>query len=108
VYDTRRKARSDSDEEFLRKYDADRRSVFVGGLPYDVEKNDILELFSEVGDVVDIDLVKRTNNDGEYIQCSRLSLPQSLTPKFQERLAAHSRSSSSPGPTCPTPRSAWS
>ncbi|GAB1312151.1 Multicopy suppressor of sporulation protein msa1 [Madurella fahalii] len=88
AFDTRKKSRSDSDEEFLRKYDVDRRSVFVGGLPYDMEKDEMIAFFSEVGEVANVDLIKRINFDGSasrpfgFVEFTRADVPDKAIKSF--------------------------
>ncbi|KXX82619.1 Multicopy suppressor of sporulation protein msa1 [Madurella mycetomatis] len=88
AFDTLKKSRSNSDEEFLRKYDVDRRSVFVGGLPYDMEKDEMIAYFSEVGEVVNVDLIKRTNFDGSasrpfgFVEFTRADVPDKAINSF--------------------------
>lgn len=55
-------SRADANENFLRMYDIDRRSVFVGGVPVDTDEEEMIALFSEVGEVVNVDIVKRSTN----------------------------------------------
>lgn len=62
AFDVKKKnfiSRTDADEEFLRKYDVDRRSIFVGNLPADTHKEEIIDLLSPVGEILDVNLVKR-------------------------------------------------
>ncbi|KAL1837350.1 hypothetical protein VTJ49DRAFT_3961 [Mycothermus thermophilus] len=54
-------ARPNPDEVFLQRYDVDRRSVFVGGLPLDTTREELIELFSQVGEVVDANVITREN-----------------------------------------------
>jgi RNA recognition motif-containing protein len=57
-------SRTDADEEFLHKYDVDRRSVFVGNLPLDTTKEELMDLFAPMCDVVDANVVARPNYYG--------------------------------------------
>ncbi|RYP23688.1 hypothetical protein DL765_000984 [Monosporascus sp. GIB2] len=56
----------DSDEEWLQKYDVDRRSVFVGNLPTDMDDvGDVLRgIMAEVGDVKDVQVVQKESKSG--------------------------------------------
>ncbi|KAG7291565.1 hypothetical protein NEMBOFW57_001584 [Staphylotrichum longicolle] len=57
--------RPNADEEYLRKYDIDRRSVFVGGLPVDTTKEELIEHFASiVGEVIDANIVRRAGYQG--------------------------------------------
>lgn len=57
--------RPNADEEYLRKYDIDRRSVFVGGLPVDTTKDELVEHFASiVGEVIDANIVRRAGYQG--------------------------------------------
>ena len=58
-------SRTDADEEFLRKYDVDRRSIFVGGLPLDTQRQEVVDLFSRIGEVIGCNIVTRTNFQGQ-------------------------------------------
>jgi polyadenylate-binding protein len=51
--------RNKHDEEYLRRYELDRRSVFVGNLPENITQEDIAALFSQVGEVQSVQLIKR-------------------------------------------------
>ncbi|SPQ19718.1 ade77c36-9680-474a-84be-1a322862978e [Thermothielavioides terrestris] len=61
-------SRANPDEEFLRKYDVDRRSVFVGNVSVDSEKEEIADFFSAVGKVLEVTLIKRANHHGVLIR----------------------------------------
>lgn len=60
-------ARPNSDEEFLRKYDTDRRSVFIGGLPVDTTREDLIELCSPVAEVINANVVPHANPHSQSI-----------------------------------------
>lgn len=67
AFDAKKKnliSRPDADEQFLRKYDVDRRCIFIGNLPTDIHQDDIIRHFSDIGEILNIDIVKRTNNYG--------------------------------------------
>lgn len=78
----------------------DRRSVFVGGLPYDMEKDEMVAYFSEVGEVVNVDLIKRTNFDGQSTPISRAEAFHRLTRFIKGPLLGPSALSSSARPMC--------
>ncbi|RYP33385.1 hypothetical protein DL767_004790 [Monosporascus sp. MG133] len=56
----------DSDEEWLQKYDVERRSVFVGNLPTDMDDvGDVLRgIMAEVGDVKDVQVIQKESRSG--------------------------------------------
>lgn len=68
----------------------------------------MVDLFSRVGDINNIDIVKRTNNGepihgrGEVVDLEKD--PARRTNRTQATLFAHSPSSSTPGPILPTTR----
>jgi hypothetical protein len=57
--------RANPDEIFLRNYDIDRRSIFVGGLPVDVAEEAIRQQFELVGEILSIQLHKKPVASGE-------------------------------------------
>ena len=64
AYDMRKAAQGnkpDADEEWLKRYEADRRSIFVGNLPPLMDNlEDVLRgIFHHVGDIVDVNVVRR-------------------------------------------------
>ncbi|KAK3996960.1 hypothetical protein QBC44DRAFT_230697 [Cladorrhinum sp. PSN332] len=61
VFDPRRSAssRANRDEDFLRRYDQDRRSVFVSNLPADTTQNQLRAFFERIGTINKIDVVMR-------------------------------------------------
>jgi hypothetical protein len=70
AFDVKKKSpisRTDADEDFLQKYDTDRRSIFVGGLPLEAQRQEVLELFSTVGEVINCNVIARSNFDGQFI-----------------------------------------
>jgi len=68
-------SRNDSDEAFLNQYEVDRRSIFIGGLPAHATENELKDLFAEAGQVLDIQLVKKsTASNGMCARGSRLHL----------------------------------
>ncbi len=42
------------EEAYLREYEINRRSIWVGGLPNNCEENELHSMFSECGVVLDI------------------------------------------------------
>ena len=74
AFDVKKKtfmSRTDADDVFMKKYDHDRRSIFVGGLPYDTEKEEVADLFAAVGEVVDVNVVTRPYWHGQYLPVSQ-------------------------------------
>nr|CDN29963.1 Putative protein of unknown function [Podospora anserina]CDP24435.1 Putative protein of unknown function [Podospora anserina S mat+] len=74
MFDVRKRAAKsniDRDTEFLRQYDLDRRSIYVGGLPLDATEEEMFEIFSDVGEVIKVNMVQRHNQEGESIISSR-------------------------------------
>lgn len=51
--------RNDVDEAFLNQYEVDRRSVFIGSLPQHITEDDLMDLFADIGPILDIQLVKK-------------------------------------------------
>ncbi|KAK4168568.1 hypothetical protein QBC43DRAFT_330468 [Cladorrhinum sp. PSN259] len=51
--------RANRDEDFLRRYDLDRRSVFVSNLPADTTQNQLKAFFERIGPINKIDVVMR-------------------------------------------------
>ncbi|KAK3311435.1 uncharacterized protein B0T15DRAFT_548965 [Chaetomium strumarium] len=92
AFDVKKKnfiSRTDADEEFLRKYDVDRRSVFVGNLPSEVDEDEIMDLFSDVGEVLDATIVKRTNGAGVtkafgFVEFARADMPDRAVQNFNQ------------------------
>ncbi|KAK4682920.1 hypothetical protein QC764_120430 [Podospora pseudoanserina] len=67
MFDVRKRAAKsniDRDTEFLRQYDLDRRSIYVGGLPLDATEEEMFEIFSDVGEVIKVNMVQRHNQEG--------------------------------------------
>ncbi|KAI1870840.1 uncharacterized protein JN550_004986 [Neoarthrinium moseri] len=54
------------DEVWLQRYEIDRRSIFIGDLPNNIDHLDaaLREVLDEVGDVVDIQVVRKDSRDG--------------------------------------------
>lgn len=55
-------SRNVADEAFLNQYEVDRRSVFVGGLPVDIEEADLRDFLGDCGDILNVKIVHRQNN----------------------------------------------
>ncbi|KAK4205104.1 hypothetical protein QBC40DRAFT_325751 [Triangularia verruculosa] len=49
----------DRNAEFLRHYHIDRKSIYVGDIPLDATENEMFELFSDIGEVIKVNLVQR-------------------------------------------------
>ncbi|KAK4247833.1 hypothetical protein C7999DRAFT_14172 [Corynascus novoguineensis] len=83
-------SRSDADEEFLRKYDVDRRSIFVGNLPVNTQKEEIVNLFSNVGEIVGANVVSRVNFHGHvtrafaFVEFARADTPDLAVANFND------------------------
>lgn len=56
----------DSDEEWLKRYDVDRRSIFIGNLPADhADLSDVLRgIMEQVGDVESCNVVQKDARPG--------------------------------------------
>ncbi|KAK3331076.1 hypothetical protein B0H66DRAFT_87851 [Apodospora peruviana] len=72
--------RANDDEEFLKQYDINRRSVYVTGLPFDATESEIGHHFSMVGEILNISLNKRVGYNGEgrmfaFVEFSRADRP---------------------------------
>ncbi|KAM7205643.1 hypothetical protein V8F33_000969 [Rhypophila sp. PSN 637] len=69
-YDARKRAqvtRSTGDEAFLKQYDTDRRSVYVAGLPPDIEQDEVARYFGAAGEVVSVEIIRRTLEGGKAL-----------------------------------------
>ncbi|KAK3298206.1 uncharacterized protein B0H64DRAFT_438695 [Chaetomium fimeti] len=83
-------SRTDADEEFLRKYDVDRRSVFIGNLPVDTQKQEIINLFSPVGEILDANVIARPNYHGHitrafaFVEFARADTPDEAVQNFHD------------------------
>lgn len=69
AYDLKKALKSqkpDSDEEWLKRYDADRRSIFIGNLPSDMDNlSDIIRgIMGEIGDVDNVHIVQKESKTG--------------------------------------------
>ena len=61
-YDVRKKTTytlESAEAAYLREYETNRRSIFVGGLPVNCEEHELHSFFSDIGVVVDIRLHQR-------------------------------------------------
>jgi len=65
-FDAKKKAAvgANADKEFLKKYDINRRSVYVNGFPLGTTEADIASHFSLAGDVLHVDLKPRRTANG--------------------------------------------
>jgi hypothetical protein len=88
-------SRTDADDVFMKKYDHDRRSIFVGGLPYDTEKEEVADLFATIGEVVDVNVVTRPYWHGQLLPVSQV-WPRVLT--ISQAMFGHLPLWSSPAP----------
>ncbi|KAL2161181.1 hypothetical protein VTH06DRAFT_8400 [Thermothelomyces fergusii] len=93
AFDVKKKnliSRGDADEEFLRKYDVDRRSVFIGNLPVDTQKEELVDLFSDVGDVIGVNVVSRADYHGHvtrafaFVEFTRADTPDLAVKNFND------------------------
>ncbi|EAQ89950.1 hypothetical protein CHGG_06569 [Chaetomium globosum CBS 148.51] len=92
AFDVKKKnfiSRSDADEEFLRKYDVDRRSIFVGNLAPDTQKEEIMDLFSPVGEVLDVNVIRKPNYHGRiqpfaFVEFARADIPDQAVQNFHD------------------------
>ncbi|KAL2273430.1 hypothetical protein FJTKL_04502 [Diaporthe vaccinii] len=79
--------RDSNDEAFLAACERDRRSVFVGDLPAHATEGDLGELFSNTGEVVKVNVIKKVNNSGiartmAFIEYSQPDMPEAAISKF--------------------------
>lgn len=79
--------RDSSDEAFLTACERDRRSVFVGDLPAHATEGDLEELFSNTGEVLKVNVIKKVNNSGmartmAFIEYSQPDMPEAAIGKF--------------------------
>lgn len=59
--------RANADENYLAQYEMDRRSVFVSGFGPHVSQAELTALFSEFGEVVNVQLIRKfANNSGIF------------------------------------------
>ncbi|KAK0723761.1 hypothetical protein B0T21DRAFT_414130 [Apiosordaria backusii] len=84
MFDVRKRSAissTDRDADFLRQYDLDRRSVYVGDIPLDATDNEIFEVFSDIGEVIKVNMVKRHTQDGAlsrqfcFVEFDRVTTP---------------------------------
>ncbi|KAK0733721.1 hypothetical protein B0T26DRAFT_633267 [Lasiosphaeria miniovina] len=81
-------ARPDADKEYLKQYDVDRRTVYVTGLPLDVDDAEMTDFFSEVGQVSKVHIVKRPGYDVIYrafafVEYARGDMPDKAVDRFR-------------------------
>lgn len=79
--------RDSSDEAFLTACERDRRSVFVGDLPVHATEEDLEELFSNTGEVLRVNVIKKVNNSGiartmAFVEYSQPDMPEAAISKF--------------------------
>ncbi|KAH6630155.1 hypothetical protein B0J18DRAFT_463040 [Chaetomium sp. MPI-SDFR-AT-0129] len=91
AFDTKKNtSRGDPHEEFLDKYDLDRRSVFVGNLPLNVTEAEIREFFGHAGEIVGVNIIARPNYSGQvtrafaFVQFARADVPDHVVKNFNE------------------------
>ena len=61
-YDSKKLAQNlhdDPDEAFLKQYEIDRRSVFVGGLVDGIDEAEIKAYLEEIGEVTGVQLIRK-------------------------------------------------
>ncbi|KAK4125073.1 hypothetical protein N657DRAFT_679861 [Parathielavia appendiculata] len=81
-------SKTDADEDFLRRYDMDRRSVYVGGLPVETTRQEVLELFSAVGEVISCNVLAKANFHGHvtrvfaFVEFARADAPDEAVREF--------------------------
>lgn len=63
----------DADEAWLQQYEVDRRSIYIGNLPSDVDTDDLEEqirvVAAELGDVISVQVVQKEGRNGEPCYC---------------------------------------
>ncbi|KAK4200273.1 hypothetical protein QBC40DRAFT_174275, partial [Triangularia verruculosa] len=71
MFDSRKRSLNpvDRNAEFLRQYHIDRKSIYVGDIPLDATENEMFELFSDIGEVIKVNLVQRHTQDGKLNRC---------------------------------------
>lgn len=71
---------------FLNQYEIDRRSIFVGNLPVDIDENAVKELFSGAGTVIKVQLIKKSTDYGTrafaFIEFDRADTPETAVSRF--------------------------
>lgn len=60
----------DADEAFMQQYEVDRRSIYIGNLPYNEAglEDQIRALVDEMGDVVSVQVIQKEGRNGEFRQ----------------------------------------
>lgn len=79
--------RDSSDEAFLAACERDRRSVFVGDLPVHATEGELEELFSNAGEVLKVNVIKKVNNVGiartmAFVEFSQSDMPETAISRF--------------------------
>lgn len=66
LFDARKKAAAGAnpDKEFLRRYDINRRSIYISGFPLGTTQDEIARHFSLAGRVLHVDLKPRRSANG--------------------------------------------
>ncbi|KAK3695514.1 hypothetical protein B0T22DRAFT_508783 [Podospora appendiculata] len=77
--------RYNADAEFLKQYEINRRSIYISGLPVDVNTEEVVNFFSEVGDIEHVDII---NRGGEipvfaFVEFARADQPDIAIERFQ-------------------------
>lgn len=59
-------SKPDAAEAWLNRYEVDRRSIFIGDLPYGLNdlEGSLREVLGELGDVVEVQIITRVRDDG--------------------------------------------
>jgi RNA recognition motif-containing protein len=58
-------SKPDAAERWLQRYEVDRRSIFIGGLPYGIDnmEDKLRDILGDLGDVVDVQVITRDSRD---------------------------------------------
>lgn len=64
-----------ADEAFLERYEKDRNSVFVAGLPWEVTEEQLRGVMEQSGDVVQATVVQRGRGSIGFVEFSRPDMP---------------------------------
>lgn len=107
--------RNSGDEAFLAACERDRRSIFVGDLPTNVNQDDLEDLFSDAGDILKINLIQRPTSHMvrtmAFIEYSQPDMPEVAIAKFHGKslqgatIRVERKSVKDRGPTPRTSRS---
>lgn len=71
--------RINPDREYLRHYEAARKSVFVSNLPADITEDSLREAFEASGDVINVQIVRRPHKElgsFAFIEFARPDMPE--------------------------------